>query len=270
MNETARIYDHLLKFESKNKKEEPYSIHKKLDLPDKSLNILDWLKKYVSFSKEDYILDAGCGTGYSLFYLNELYELRGLGISLSPAEIRYAHRACRKKQLDGYLDFKLDDYQHHRGGPYSKILAIESLKHADNLEQSIFNLLNRLSANGKLIIIDDFVVSDSEEINRQKIWWNSKGFRRLDEYGKIFHAAGILDFQTIDLTPGVKTRPAWILYLMYFTFRLIRYLTTAGTRRNIRTYLGALLLEKFYLKNQVSYLVLIIEKKKIKKDEIQK
>jgi SAM-dependent methyltransferase len=260
MNEIADIYDHLLQFESRNKKNEPYPIHKKLHFSERDQNILDWLILHLSFSKEDYVLDAGCGTGFSLFYLHELFGLKGCGISISPSEINYANQVCNQKKLENHLDFILMDYQLHQGGPYTKILAIESLKHARELRRSIHNLLEKLTDKGTMIIIDDFVVGDYSKIDLQKKLWSSPGFRRFDEYKNIIQSAGSFTFHIKDLTSIVYSRPLWILNFLYIIGNVLNYFTPSGFRRNLNTYLGGLLLEKLYAKRQVNYLAIIIEK----------
>jgi SAM-dependent methyltransferase len=263
MNEVTEIYDHLLIFESKKKKKEPYPIHKKLHFPDTKQDIHDWLISNISFSQEDNILDAGCGTGYELFRLHKLFGLTGTGISLSSAEISYANRACRINNTANYLNFKWIDYQKHQGGPYSKIIAIESLKHADNLSGSISHLLKMLTGKGSLIIIDDFVLWENEDTYEQKRLWNSHGLRPVVEYENIIHSSGDYKSKKIDLTPFVQTRPLWILNLLYPIFGILKNFTQSGLRRNMKTYLGGLLLEKLYKNKQVQYLALIIENKTV-------
>ena len=83
MTETKDIYNNLIRFESRDRGGIPYPVHKKLIRPYGNQNLLEWLTTVVSFSEEDYVLDAGCGTGFTLFYLYDLYHIRGAGISIS-------------------------------------------------------------------------------------------------------------------------------------------------------------------------------------------
>lgn len=261
MDETAKIYNQLLKFESRKKRQEPYPIHKKLYFTSKNQSLMDWLVSQIPFSNKDYILDAGCGTGFTLFYLHKLFGCRGLGISISPDEIKYAQKACEDRNLDPYFEFKHEDYQNHHSGPYSKIITIESLKHAPDLKKSIKNLLGMLMKRGRMIIIDDFVIAESEEFIKQKKLWNSPGFTNIEIYKEIINSSGSFEYRVIDMTSFVHSRPIWILNLLYFILSIIKNITPRKVVRNIDTYLGGLMLEKLYANKQVKYMALLIEKK---------
>jgi SAM-dependent methyltransferase len=261
MSETADIYDQLLKFESKGLSKESYPVHKKLQFQSGYHDLMDWLASNIPFTKEDCILDAGCGTGHTLFYLNKKYGLRGFGISISPEEIKYASEACQKGDLKSHLDFKLEDFNLYKTGIYTKIICIESLKHARDLKLTICNLLHMMSKSGMMVIIDDFLVSSNKSVEKQKELWCSPGFVNVKTYEKAIEAAGSFQCQKIDLSPYVPFRPVWKLNLFYFIFSIVKLFVPDSLKRNINTYLGGLLLEKLYAKKQVNYMVLIIENK---------
>jgi cyclopropane fatty-acyl-phospholipid synthase-like methyltransferase len=261
MSEVAEIYDQLLKFESKNYSKEPYPVHKKLRFQSGSDDLLDWLASIIHFKNDDYILDAGCGTGHTLFYLNKRFGLQGLGISISPEEINYAQEACQKNDLKSKLNFKLEDFQFHNAGTYTKIICIESLKHAQDLKLTLCNLFNRMSKNGLMVIIDDFLVSKNKSLKKQKALWSSPGFNDVETYQREIEAAGSFHCQKIDLSSYVPSRPVWKLNLFYSILSIVNVLVAGPVKRNINTYLGGLLLEKLYAQKKVRYMVLIIKNK---------
>jgi SAM-dependent methyltransferase len=216
----------------------------------------------VSFSKEDYVLDAGCGTGFTLFYLYNLFHIRGIGISISSKEVEYARRYAERNDLGKYLKFELDNYLNHsRPGFYSKILCIESLKHASNIEETINNLLRNLTRGGTLVIIDDFIKQDSRKIKNHKLLWDSPAFDHSEKYTDIIYKNPTYHFNTIDLTEFVAVRPVWKLNLMIFLFSVYKWILLGINVRNVNTYLGGLILEKLYARDKISYKAIIVEHK---------
>ena len=261
MSETRNIYDNLIKFESRGQQGSPYPVHKKLIRPFGNRDLLDWLITVVSFSKDDYVLDAGCGTGYALFYLYNKFHIKGLGISISSIEVDYASTYTQKKDLEKYLKFKLDSYKTHRSELYSKILCIESLKHTDNIEQTINNLLYNLSPGGIMVIIDDFIIQDSRHVEKQKRFWNSPAFNHIENYTDIINKNTSYHFRTMDLTEFVPARPVWKLNLLLFLFTMYNWISLGISVRNVKTYKGGLFLEKLYARNKICYKAIIVKHK---------
>jgi SAM-dependent methyltransferase len=261
MDEPGKIYNDLLKFESRSKKKEPYPIHKKLRFSNLSDDLISWFTTEISFTDEDYVLDAGCGTGYTLFKLHQRFKIKGIGISQSSREIKYAQNACSSKKLQRYLDFKLEDYQMHSNGPYSKIICIESLKHANDLNKTLNNLMDHMAINATMIIVDDFATAESKAFNRHKKLWHAPGFTSIENYQEIIDAKKTIQYRIIDLTRFVPVRPDWKLNILYFLVSIMRPILIGVSIRNVNTYLGGLLLEKLYSNKQVKYLAIIIEHK---------
>jgi SAM-dependent methyltransferase len=261
MTETKNIYDNLIRFESRGRKGLPYPVHKKLIRPYGKLDLLDWLITVVSFSEEDYVLDAGCGTGFTLFYLHDQFQIRGTGISINSKEVDYARRYTQRNDLGKYLKFELDNYNTPRLEPYSKILCIESLKHASNIEETIHNLLPNVTRGGTLVIIDDFIKQDSRKIKKQKLLWDSPAFDKERIYTDIISKNPAYHLNTIDLTEFVVVRPVWKLNLMIFLFNVYKWILLGINDRNVNTYIGGLILEKMYARDKISYKAIIVDHK---------
>ncbi len=262
MTETNNIYDNLIRFESRGRQGIPYPVHKKLIRPYGKLNLLDWLITIISFSREDNVLDAGCGTGNTLFYLYDLFHIQGTGISISTEEVDYAKKYAQKNERGEYLKFELDNYlSYSRPGAFTKILCIESLKHAINIEKAINNLLQNLSLGGTLVIIDDFIKEDSGKIKTQKLLWESPAFNKEEVYIDVIRRNPAYQLKTFDLTKFVPVRPVWKLNLMIFLLNMYKWIVSGINIRNVKTYIGGLILEKLYARDKVSYKAIIIEHK---------
>ena len=61
---------------------------------------LDLLATLLQLRPGQRILDVGCGWGGPLVYLAETYGVRGVGLTLSPAQREYAERRVREHDVD--------------------------------------------------------------------------------------------------------------------------------------------------------------------------
>jgi SAM-dependent methyltransferase len=134
------------------------------------------------------ILDVGCGVGGTLYSLLPPYanatldrrspatssrSFRYRGIALSAAEVHHAtqlaaHRADVLAHWDvafeqRSFDSPLRHLQSNQSnatdpGPYTVMVAIESLSYSRNLKETIANLLSVLASGGILVIVDDVVL----------------------------------------------------------------------------------------------------------------
>lgn len=258
MKEVSHIYNSLFRYESKMKQGN-YPIHKKLRFDD-GRNLLDFITDKVQFKNGDYVLDAGCGTGHTLFYLNEKYRIKGTGISISEVEIAFARQENIRLKSTGNLQFQLKDFNETLPGLYDKIFCIESLKHSNVIKATIQNLLNSLDENGTLIIVDDFLLEESAgtEIHRQL--WQAPGFSQLQQLKDIIQDCGHTNVDTYGLTRYVPARSLFQLSLANSMVNVALFFTSNEMNRNIKTYKGALLLERLYKKKQAGYWLLIIKR----------
>ncbi len=261
MAEAKNIYDSLIKFESRKHRGIPYPVHKKLKQPLGSGTLLDWLITCIPFKKDDNILDAGCGTGYTLFYLHNLFHIRGRGISISSNEIDYARIYARENGLEKYIQFELDSFTTHRLGNYTKILCIESLKHSAALEQTIDNLLYNLSPGGTMVIIDDFIKHNNRHIDKQKRLWDSPAFDYIERYTDEINKKKSVNIRIIDLTEFVPVRSVWKINLLLVLSTIYNGMSLGKGIRNVNTYRGGLILEKLYARNKIDYRAIIVENK---------
>jgi len=260
LSEVANIYDSLFQFESRRKGAN-YPIHKKLKFGSND-GLLDWISKKVEFHENDQVLDAGCGTGHSLFYLREKNNFSGLGISISGDEIESANHESERLNLTGKIEFCLMSYNAKLPGMYNRVLAIESLKHSYDLMETLSNLLGSLAPNGQMIIADDFVISDSVRVLQHKKLWSAHNFTTINNLEDIIHECGEFDVEIHDLTNLIAMRSRFSLDITILLVDLISLLALKRIKRNLKTYKGALLLEKLYKKKQVGYYIVIIKNRK--------
>ncbi len=259
MNSIPDIYDHLFSFESKRKKLSHYPVHKKLSNGDQFDDpLINLMFEKIKFRDNEKILDAGCGTGDTLFQIVEKHSIQGIGISLSSKEIEFAEKLANANKLAN-LRFKVYDFQQPIEGSFDKILAIESLKHASNIDQVISNFHKALKKEGQIFIADDFLMHDSIKVERHKLLWNASGFMK---FGELEEKLKTLNYnlRAYDLTSHVRCRSNLMIEAFKVFINILKPIASKNLKVNLETYYGALLLEQLYNENTVEYKVIIATK----------
>ena len=258
------LYDQLGRFESRISGKESYSIHKKLVFKEKLYNDLnDWLLEKIELENNMRVLDAGCGVGKTLFMLSDKYGIEGLGISLSPVEIELAN-AFKKRNVVQNLNFKVASFDDKLPIKFDVIIAIESLKHSADYKKSIKNLADSLKSNGEFWLIEDIRISESQQLlkaDKFSEWWHVPTIFDQSEIESACKAANLNMIEIFDLTSEMnqhsllkakKRERLWNI--------LLRIVPGKKNKNNIKTFLGGFILDQWYLKNQMAYLVFKLEK----------
>lgn len=266
MKSVSNIYDSLFEFESKGKSS-PYPIHKRITVDGRSL--LHWVCKKMALKKGTRILDAGCGTGYTLFWLHKQLGISGVGLSISGKEIDFAQKESRRIGVSNILFYQrnfaqqLDDFE-----LFDNVIAIESIKHSEQPLSVIENLLKALKPGGKLAVADDFLLGDrkyTNEAQKHINHWLVPGFTEIDD---ILTLGNRSDFsiEVADLTKYVPLKPMKIqLILIWLAKASLLFLKKSSPLRiNTETYIGGLLLEYLYSRKEVGYYVVVIKKEVVR------
>lgn len=263
MSQVSHIYDALFSFESK-KRTEAYPIHKKIEFEGGSL--LDWVEKTSGAAEGVRILDAGCGTGNTLFQFHHKHKATGIGLTLSQQEVDFAMRQAGKIP-DADLQFLKRDFASDLKdlGEFDLVICIESLKHTPEPQQVIESLSQRLKPGGKLVIVDDLLVSDRNatgNIERHKDLWHAPGFVSIGHMETMLKSTFNVKPQKVDFSDAVPAKKPLSRMLIMALMRLFRLFSTrkGQWRRNLDTYLGAMILESLYASKEVGYYALIIQK----------
>lgn len=259
MSNVSQLYNALFSFEA-GKRQGAYPIHKNLHLDVRYSDLLDWLLDKVKFSPDDHILDAGCGTGYSLIKLATEKGVSGKGISLAEQEISFASIQVNDLELGPKVQFEVATFEEDITGNYNKILAIESIKHSSNFEAVLSNLAGALHEKGALIIADDFVLQEeSQQLKKHKKYWQVPGFDKRERTINFLNRMGF-QVDQFELTQFVPRRSEWLLDFLLSLVGLILRIIPKQYRLKLEIYLGGLILEQLYNHGQVGYYVLIAQK----------
>jgi cyclopropane-fatty-acyl-phospholipid synthase len=97
-------------------------------LEQAQLNKMDRLSDKLSLSKNDKVLDIGCGWGSLSRHMAENYECSIKGISLSEEQIKYCQNEKQNSKSKDRLGYSLQDYR-HENDTYNKIISVGMFEH---------------------------------------------------------------------------------------------------------------------------------------------
>jgi len=258
------LYDALFAFESERKTGH-YPIHKSISIDGRAL--LAWIIEKVSVRSGVRVLDAGCGTGHTLFKLQSyIPNIDGVGISISKREVDFARKTAYAENSTFHFQHRnmeapLDDL-----GKFDIIFAIESLKHTGQPARVIHSLCEALQEGGQLVVVDDYLNKNHvfKRINEHKKLWNAPGFISRDIMAELLAERKDITYDMIDLSQHIKTKAYWHILLVERLLKLMIFVaSTFGIKhRNLLTYRGAMLLELLHKQQLAGYYCWIIKKKK--------
>ena len=109
-------------------------------------------------SRDDHLLDAGCGVGATSFYISQRSGCAVTGITLSPVQVALASRLARRSGVAG-IQFFTGDYCNSgfADQSFSHILASESFCHAPDKPGVLREMARLLKPGGKVVIADFFL-----------------------------------------------------------------------------------------------------------------
>ena len=92
------------------------------------LNKMDRLSGKLSVSKNDQVLDIGCGWGSLSRYMAEKYECSVKGISLSEEQIKFCNQKKENFKKKELVNYSLQDYRNETNS-YHKIISVGMFEH---------------------------------------------------------------------------------------------------------------------------------------------
>jgi len=121
-------------------------------------NICDSAK----ISKNDHVLDAGCGLGGTSIWLAKKVECSVVGIDLHPRRIATARKSAMSTNLSDRVAFTVGSYEHlpFPDNHFNAVLAVETLCHCNNKGKFFAEAARVLRPGGRLVV-NDFIQSRS-------------------------------------------------------------------------------------------------------------
>lgn len=212
------------------------------------LNINKYLSQKINITKQDVVLDAGCGIGGSSVWLAKNIGCNVTGISLSEKQVATANGIAAKEGVGQLAKFNQKDFTQtgFADESFDIVWAIESVCHAHNKSEFLKEAFRILKKGGRLILADFFKEENLQGKNAEQIqqWahgWAIDGFSTREEFEKQTIDAGFLNIQIEDASAAIKPS-ALRLYRSYFLgvipaflYRLFKPNATASGKNNVDT-----------------------------------
>jgi tocopherol O-methyltransferase len=191
----------------------------------------DILIEKARISRNDVVLDAGCGVGGASIYLAKTLGCRAIGITLCRHQVDLAYKNAEKAGVSHLVDFYEMDYLHtaFRDRTFSVVWGFESICYAQSklmFAQEAFRLLKE---GGRMIVADGFSSRQHYEGRDKRLmqrWLDGWIVNSLDtpaDWKGHAEKAGFVRSDYTDVTPQVMPT-ARLLYMVSMPFIFLHWI----------------------------------------------
>lgn len=185
------------------------------------------LAKTASISKNDRVLDAGCGVGGSSVYLAKNIGCHVTGITICPRQIDFANKNAKKEGVEQLTEFFEMDYLKtaFKKNHFDVVWGLESICYAAGKDRFIQEAYRVLKNGGRLIVADGFASKKnyiSKERRSMDKWLKGFAVNHIETPENFIQFASESGFQKSnyqDITNNVFPT-AKLLYYLAFPFIL--------------------------------------------------
>lgn len=212
------------------------------------------------------VLDAGCGLGGTIFYLQARLGSRGTGITLSDTQCARATAEAARRGLAEVCRFAVRDYDADLTdllpAGVDLIVAIESLAHAPDPAATIGRLAARLRPGGRLLLVDDVprdtLAWDDPDFAGFRTGWLCPAVATDATLDAALARAGLTVCHDEDLTPRMTARRPFTLGALLLAARAASAVLAPTPARLLMGALrGGLHLERLYRRGVVRYRLVV-------------
>jgi ubiquinone/menaquinone biosynthesis C-methylase UbiE len=224
----------------------PFYKSDKETLERRQLNLTDYCLSKIDNSKEQTLLEVGCGNGVQSIYIHEvLNPSRMVGVDLNPDNIELAHKnknGCKS------LDFKVDDAQQLSTIPDSSVdilLCIESAFHYPQKELFLQQVKRVLKPTGKFIIADILNKTHNRKYitkrwKRRMVYHHWTELQYIDTFNELGLQVDYIENITKPVMDGYEGSKHWIArencsnFVNFILFRLFAHIQVGINLRLLR------------------------------------
>ncbi len=168
------------------------------------------IAEILNINKNDKILDAGCGVGGTSIWIAENYGSNVIGITLSEKQAKFATEEANKRKINNLVEFFVRDFcdTGFQNDYFDKVVAVESVCHAEKKEYFIKEAYRILKLKGKVLVADFFIADNLNDEGRKLIdeWckgWEMPNLSTFNEFKNKLELSGFKNIQYFDKTKEI-------------------------------------------------------------------
>ncbi len=196
-----------------------------------SLNLNMKMAELAEISKDDIVLDAGCGVGGYSIFLAKTFGCKVHGITITPRQVDIARNNAFKAGVADLVEFHEMDYLHteFEDEKFTAVCGLESICYAESKKAFIAEAHRILKPGGKVIVADGFASREKYEGSDEKMmnrWLDGWLVNQLDtpsqfashaqEAGYKFHSYRDITKESLptSIIMFIVSLPFWPLHLV--------------------------------------------------------
>ncbi|MFX0061369.1 MAG: class I SAM-dependent methyltransferase [Candidatus Hermodarchaeota archaeon] len=161
------------------------------------------LLEMCQLNENSWVLDVGCGSGYTVCKIAKNYGSKVIGIDINEKQISKAKESVRKQKLEDKVEFRVASVLEL---PFDKetfdVVIFESVLTPleDNREEALKEMVRVLRANGRIGANEGaFSQSTSPEVLKNlEGGWGGSSFLTFDSLRKLFEDSGLNIIQMVE------------------------------------------------------------------------
>ena len=132
-------------------------------LSEALVNLNNEMMQVANLTKQDHVLDAGCGVGGTLIHFAKKVGCTGVGITLTPHQADKANENAKKEGVDHLVSFQVMDYceTSFKDESFTLITGMESICYAEPKMAFLKEAKRLLKTGGRIAIADNLQGKDN-------------------------------------------------------------------------------------------------------------
>jgi cyclopropane fatty-acyl-phospholipid synthase-like methyltransferase len=182
----------------------------------------------IEITKDDYVLDAGCGIGGNSIWLAQTYGCKVVGVTIVQEQIDTAKRRAKEAGVENLCEFVLMDYMNLQfpDETFSVVMGLESICYANPKSEFIKGVLKKKKKGGRFGMADGFAAKETYEGDEKRLmgrWmdgWKLNNLETMNKWKENAEIAGFSSINYIDITKNVlptsRIMLAWSLFSIHW------------------------------------------------------
>ncbi len=188
-----------------------------------ALNMNREVAQKIEITKDDYVLDAGCGVGGNAVWLAKTYSCKVVGITITSRQVKLAQKRAKKEGVDHLCEFHVMDYMKtsFADETFTAVIGLESICYANPKDEFIKEIFRLLKSGGRFCMADGFESHESYEgtnrrlMNRWLDGWHVNSLGTPTQWMHHAKEAGFISMGYVNVT-----KQAWPSSKFMFLFSI--------------------------------------------------